>query len=327
MSKKVTMQMIADSLGISKVSVSKALGNGSGVSEKLRERVLASAREMGYEKQSRVGAKSIRQLSFIEPKRYFLDSDDFFTQVYYHLLQLCTSMKIQLHHYVVGEQEEQDLTPPFPIAQNLMDGILIGGEFHSKYLEAIKSYKIPTVAIGFYELHNDIDSVIVDDYYNANQLANALVEMGFDEIGYLGDVDIAHSALDRYYGYVKALRENKLQYNEEWVISDVDEHGHVITDYQLPEKPPKAFLCHSDFAAYHLTLKIKKRGLKVPKDVAIAAFDNTDKTEASGCAIGLDITGLKFAEVALRQIRWRHKNPDHEHQRVIINAPLVFLQR
>ena len=256
MAKKVTMQMIADSLGITKVSVSKALGNGSGVSEKLRAKVLETAREMGYEKQSRAGEKSIRQLSFIEPKRYFLDSGDFFTQVYYHLLQLCTSLKIQLHHYVVGEEEENSLTPPFPLVQNLMDGIFIGGEFSTAYLEALKTYNVPTVAIGFYELHNDIDAVIVDDFYNANQIANALIEKGYREIGFLGDIDVAHSALDRYYGYAKALRTNKLEYKSEWVISDTDEHGHVITDYPLPENLPRAFICHSDFAAYHLMLKI-----------------------------------------------------------------------
>ena len=324
MHKKITMQMIADSLGITKVSVSKALSNRQGVSDELRAKVLAKAREMGYEKPSRAGAKKITRLGFIEPSKYFLDNDDFFTRVYYHLMQTCTSMKIHLHHYVVGEEEEKTLTPPFPFEQNLMDGIFIGGEFSSEYLEALKTYKIPTIAVGFYKLHNDIDAVIVDDYYNANQIANALVEMGYQTIGFLGDIEIARGAMDRYYGYAKALWENRLELRPEWIVSDIDEHGHDITDYQIPDNLPRAFLCRSDFAAYHLMLKVKKRGVKVPDDLAIATFDDTEKAKRSGCVIGLDVTGIKFAEVALRQMRWRYLNPDHEHQRIIINAPLVF---
>ena len=63
-----------------------------------------------------------------------------------------------------------------------------------EYLDALKAYKIPTIAIGFYDIHNDIDAIIVDDYYNSNQIANALVDRGYTEIGFLGDVEYAHAA-------------------------------------------------------------------------------------------------------------------------------------
>ncbi len=182
---------------------------------------------------------------------------------------------------------------------------------------------VPTIALGFYNIHNDIDAVIVDDYYNANQIANALIELGYGTVGFLGDAERAHSSMDRYYGYEKALRENRLERRAEWIISDLDKHGRCITDYQLPDDLPQAFMCHSDFASYHLMLKLKKRKLRVPDDVAIATFDNTDKTKSSGCVIGLNVTGVKFAEAGLRQMLWRHRNPEHEHRRVIINAPLA----
>ncbi len=316
--------MLADALHITKVSVSKALNNLPGVSDDLRDRILDAARRMGYVRVSRAGAANIRHLGFIEPKKYFLESGDFFTQVYYHLLQRCTSKKIQLHLYVIGEDDEKDLVLPFPFDSRPVDGIFLGGEFSTAYLEALRAYNIAAIAIGFYEIHNDIDAVIVDDYYNSNQIANALIDQGHQNIGFLGDFKYAHTSLDRYYGYVKALKENGLEYREEWVIPDIDEHGRLITDYQLPEKLPTAFMCHSDFAAYHLMLKLKKRGLEVSENVALSTFDNTERTRGSGAKIGLDATGAKCAETALKQMLWRCENPGQEHQRIIINAPLVL---
>ena len=47
---KVTMQDIADELGISRVTVWKVFNNHSGVSEAIRESVLQKAKELGYSK-------------------------------------------------------------------------------------------------------------------------------------------------------------------------------------------------------------------------------------------------------------------------------------
>ena len=46
--KSVSMQDLADKLGISKVTVSKALNGKDGVGEELKEKIFALARESGY---------------------------------------------------------------------------------------------------------------------------------------------------------------------------------------------------------------------------------------------------------------------------------------
>lgn len=324
MAKKVTMQMIADSLQITKVSVSKALSNRPGVSNELRAKVQDRAREMGYVRKPRSGESAIKHLGFLEPRKYFLESGDFFTQVYYHLLQLCTSGKIRLHLAVLTEEDvSNNHSLPFPFDQQSVDGLFVGGEVRPNYLEALNKHQIPTVAIGFYEQHNAVDAVIVDDYYNSNQITNALIEMGHREIGFLGDRKDTHSSLDRYYGYLKALDENGLCFDPEWHISDVDEHGRLNTDYQLPEKLPSAFVCHSDFAAYHLRLKLEKRGLSVPEDVTLGTFDNSERAVSAGAAVRLDVTGARFAEKALERMAWRVMHPQAEHQRIVLTAPLI----
>ena len=206
-----------------------------------------------------------------------------------------------------------------------MDGIFLGGDFCPDYIEKIKEYGIPTIAVGFYEMQNKVDAVVVDEYYNANQIANALINKGYDTIGFLGETNITHSGLDRYHGYLKALTENDMELYPEWVVSDRDEHGQAINDYKLPDPLPRAFMCHSDSAAFHLAQRLSAQNLRVPQDVAITSFDTSKKAKAAGCVIGVDVTGAKFAEVALERMLWRQRHPDSEHQRVIINASLVYL--
>ena len=45
---KPTMQDLAEALGVSRITVWKALTNRPGISEKLRQQVMAKAEEMGY---------------------------------------------------------------------------------------------------------------------------------------------------------------------------------------------------------------------------------------------------------------------------------------
>ena len=146
--------MIADALRITKVSVSKALNNQEGVGAELRDKILETARSMGYIRKSKSGETINKHFGFLEPKKYFLESGDFFSAVYYELLQICNGKKIRLHLHVIGEEEEESLIYPFPFEQTGMDGIFLGGELKKDYLDHLRSYNIPTVAIGFYEVHN-----------------------------------------------------------------------------------------------------------------------------------------------------------------------------
>ena len=51
--KKVSLQTIADQLGVSKFSVSLAINNKPGVGNELREKILKTADELGYQKTKR----------------------------------------------------------------------------------------------------------------------------------------------------------------------------------------------------------------------------------------------------------------------------------
>ena len=63
MKKKVTIQDIADALGISRNTVSKAINNTEGLADATRERILQKAMEMGYKQFSYLGTLSCPRLA------------------------------------------------------------------------------------------------------------------------------------------------------------------------------------------------------------------------------------------------------------------------
>ena len=69
MNKKVTIQDIADALGISRNTVSKAINNSEGLADSTREKILQKAIEMGYKQFSYAGSIAIPRNSVVPTAR------------------------------------------------------------------------------------------------------------------------------------------------------------------------------------------------------------------------------------------------------------------
>ena len=79
--KKVSLQMIADQLGVSKYAVSLALNNKPGVSDELRQKVFEVAQEMKYEKLKRKTVPQSMNIIVIIPE--YIRRDTYFYSVIY----------------------------------------------------------------------------------------------------------------------------------------------------------------------------------------------------------------------------------------------------
>jgi LacI family transcriptional regulator len=321
--KNVTMQAIADYLGITKVSVSKALNNQPGVSDDLKQKILEVSVRMGYSK--RGGQKNVvdtKRLAFLISKRFFLESENFYTQIYYYLSQECLQKNINLSLFIISSKDEESVLLPLSFGE--LDGVFVAGEVNNKYIEAILNHSIPVVAIDFYNHHIQTDCVITDNFYASYLATLHLIENGHKQIGFVGDPNYTSSVTDRFYGYLKAIRVNGLEYREEWNIVNNDSSGAYIMDYALPDTLPTAFLCHCDMAAWHLMQRFKTLGISVPEQVSLVSFDNTELSQ--NCTPPLttvDISKREFAHKSLQQMLWRLSNISSEPQRVYLNTQLI----
>ena len=322
---KVTMQIIADRLGITKVSVSKALNGQPGISDRLRGEIVKTALELGYDRKNLQGRQKSRNLAFVVPKRFFLENENFYTTIYYYLNKRCQAAGQILSNFVVNSREESGMEIPHILKNGLFDGIFVAGEIDDGYLRRLTELQIPVVLIDFYKAMMNLDCVITDNFYLGYCAANYLIENGHRGIGFVGDVRETASIMDRYYGYRKALDLNRLPVNESWHLVNNDPRTGVYTlDYVLPDPMPTAFVCHCDMAAYFLMQSLAKAGFSVPGDVSVISFDNTDLSCGTSPKLStFDIDRMEIADKAFDRMMLRVENEEAGPQRIYISNRFI----
>ena len=324
-SKRVSMQTIADKLSISKVTVFKALNNQPGVSLELKDKIIKVCNELGYDKWSNNTLKRNYKLAFIVPKRFFLENENFYSSIYYYLNKECVTENFQLSLFIIDSHSEINCIIPPPILSGEFNGIFVAGEMNISFLNTLVAKKTPVVFIDFYISGFNSDCIIVDNYYVGYVAANYLIDKGHEKIGFLGNPKQTTSISDRFFGYRKALMANDFEYNESWNIVNNDPvTGFYHLDYELPSVLPTAYICHCDMAAYFLMQKLTTAKIKVPDDISIISFDNTQLSQDCNPPLTtIDISTKEFAKKALEQMETRLKEPTVLCHREYIHTSLI----
>lgn len=325
--RKVTLDTIANELGITKVTVSKALNNQPGVSEELKKRIIELSGNLGYvNRKEKTDVRPVVKLGILVPKRFFLDTDNFYTRIYYYMNRECALQNITLALYILNPEEELNVTYPLALTQDQVElsGLFIAGEVSSEYLRALIALSLPIVAIDFYKSDLHLDYVVTDNYRSGTLVTTYLIEKGHKQIGFVGDPKFTSSVMDRYCGYIKALTQHELEWRKQWHIVNNDEHGKYHLDFDLPDPLPTAFVCHCDMAAYKLILKLQTAGIHVPNDVSLISFDNTELSQSIVPALTtMNIDKSQIAIMSLKRMLWRLQHPSEETQFFSVNATLI----
>ncbi len=326
--KRVTMQDIAEQLGISKVSVSKALSNLPGTSRALRERILKKAFELGYRGKPRAVVQAPPfQFSIVVAERFFFENEQFYTRLYMHLLQHCAAQKLSLHLHVIHRTAESARAFGEAMESAHADGVFICGEVDDPYLDRVARLGVPLVAIDFYRDGMNLDTIIVDNFIAGCTATTHLIDRGHSRIGFLGDHRSTSSVSDRFFGYLKALTLHDLPYNKRWHITANYEFNMFTRRFALPDPLPTAFVCHCDSAACQLVPLLRAAGARVPEDVSLVAFDNSECShKGSPKLTTIDINKHELAERALEQMLWRLAHPGAKPQRFELATRLLVRQ-
>jgi len=322
--RKVSMQHIADKLGISKVSVSKALNNQPGVSDQLKLRIIETAREMGYNNETKNTGLSSDRFVYVVPKRFFFENENFYTQIYYYLSKRCQANNKELSLLVISTDDEKKLFMPQMLNKENIDGIFLAGEISQAYMYALKSLNIPLISIDHYDPQMKIDRILVDNFTMSCSLTTYLLNKGHRKIGFTGNL-YQSNYIDRYYGFQKAFAFNGVQFSDKYniVIKDRDA-GPYFADFELPEEMPTAFVCTCDMTAYFLMQKLQANGYNIPDDISIVSFDNVDISKSCKPKLTtVDISKRDFAESAYDQLLERIDNPASPVKTLYIQTEII----
>lgn len=281
MAKAVKLADIAERLGVSTVTVSKALSGKRGVSEDMREKIKVLADEMGYRQPSAVRRARPRKsynIGVLVASYYLGKYNSFYWQMYQAVATKALQKECFTILEVISEEDEAACVLPKILQERKADGIIVIGRPSCEYLEQLqKKSDVPIVYLDFYEEKQKCDAVISDSFYGAYQLTNYLIEMGHRRLAFVGTILSSSSITDRYLGFTKALLEHNLEVRQDWVIEDrniEDRRIDIVHKLTIPEDMPTAFVCNCDLTASELIKKLQEKGYRIPEDVSIVGFDN-----------------------------------------------------
>ena len=277
MEQKVRMADLAERLGISVVSVSKALSGKDGVSAEVREQVLKLAKELNYtplrvrtpkEKKEIVSGN----IGILVADRFFADNA-FYSNMYRQIQKRCDAKGFSALLEIVSWEAELACSMPAVVRRKKVDGIIFMGEMNREYIKTVMGCGLPYMLLDFYDDELNADCVTSDNLAGSYLLTRHLIQSGKRKIGFVGSRHATSSIMDRFLGYTKAMVMENLKIEEQWLLEDRDEKGSYIS-LQLPEVLPEAFLCSCDEVAFQLVEQLKKRGYRIPEDVAVAGYDD-----------------------------------------------------
>jgi LacI family transcriptional regulator len=128
-----------------------------------------------------------------------------------------------------------------------------------------------------------VPSIASDDYGGTTEGIKHLIDNGYKKIAHLRGEESSTLANVRYNAYRDCLLKNNMELNPDWVIlcnkfNKAEGEALAIRLMSL-ENRPDAIFCISDVVAVGVLSGLKKAGIRVPEDVAVLGFSNSDLAE------------------------------------------------
>lgn len=334
MPKAVKLADIAKSLGVSTVTVSKALSGQKGVSEEMREKIKQLADELGYVKiVSPVKSENRKSYTFgvIVAERYVDGNQSFYWQLYQEVSQNAIRRNCFAMLEVVSDDAEQKIELPKIVVEEKVEAVVVMGTFQVEYAAFLrKNIHLPLVFLDTLDNESGSDAVVTSNMMAAYRMTNYLFEMGHSRIGFVGTRLSTASIDDRYFGYLKSAMEHGMEVAQEWLVDDRDRMTGRF-DYEkrflLPESNmPTAFFCNCDMAANVLIRKLTAHGYSVPQDVSVAGFD--DYLQDPFSPIGITTYAINTKEMARKVVHILiHKLENPEYSTGVYMVAGKFIER
>lgn len=307
--KAVSMQDLADELGISKVTVSKALNGKEGVGDELKEKIFEIAERYGYVLPD-YGSRRTKKVGIIMSDRFNSgDEGKFYMAMYEQIIielrkSSCSSIMISPNrNSLQGDLQTIKST-------GIFDGLVFLGILEREVRSQMDAINLPKIYVDIYDETHKSDSVVTENIYSSYEITNYLIQQGHKKIGFVGTVGSTTSITDRYLGYLRRMLEQGITPQPLWNIPDRNQEG-IAIPLKLPEEMPTAFVCNCDETAFQLVRELKAKGFRVPEDISIAGFDNS--IYAQLCSPPLTTVAVDIEEIgriaAKRMIKYM-ENPN-----------------
>ncbi|SFH71272.1 LacI family transcriptional regulator [Pseudobutyrivibrio sp. OR37] len=345
MANKVTIQDIADALGVSRNTVSKAINNTGILADATREKVLAKAVEMGYKQFSYANSVSdiLGSTTVKEPLKTgefalfignFLDNSHFASTMLDKFQHEITGLGYSMTMHRVTSDNLRDLTFPASFSKERTVGIICVEMFNLKYCEMLGSLDLPLLFVDApvesHEKQLAGDILMMDNSSGIYQLISNMKARGVKKIGFVGQANHCRSFFERYMAFRNAMYLNGLPIDEKFCLVDIHQHGpdyfsNLFNVFSKLDELPELIICANDFIAIDIVNCLKIMGKSYPDDMMICGFDDSAESKVmtpalTTCHIHSQAIGYTAANLLLSRI----EQPDLNYRTVYTETNLIY---
>lgn len=284
----VKMVDVAKHAGVSVKTVSRVLNNEPHVQDKLRQRVFESVEKLGY-----VPSTSARNLRSSRSYSLHLIShnnrSNFVNAIQSGALTMC-----QRHGYTlqwtfldpeISESAEpiKDWCTDF-VAKSRPDGVILIPPYanHPMINQHFNDLNVRILRIGPNNIKDKNSTVKIDDYQAALDATQYLISKGHKRIAFIRGLEDQHATQERFKGYEQALVKANIPFDPTLVLPGAFsfesgmEAGEKIV--HMKDRPTAIFAANDDMAA-GVIVAAHKNNLKIPEDISIMGFDDSELSE------------------------------------------------
>ncbi|MBB5437679.1 MULTISPECIES: LacI family DNA-binding transcriptional regulator [Pedobacter] len=295
MNNSVTLRDIAKALNLSISTISKALNDSHEIGAETKQKVLDYAKKHHYSPNRMAKGLKEGKSRSIGVVVCSLDNN-VISQMLDGIHKAATDKAYQIIIMQSKESERLESACIELLYAGGVDGILISPAYETinfSYLIALQESGLPIVLFDRLIDQVNTHKVGADNFKGAYDATMHLINNGYKNIAHLNTNTILSIATDRLNGYKQALADSGIKYRPELLRScnytdanklneDLEQ---AIKYYMSLKDKPDAIFTATDQISTRCLVLLNKLGYKIPDDVALIGFTNTELADAMNPAL------------------------------------------
>ena len=332
---RLTQKGIAEKLGISVTTVSRALRDLPDISKETKKAVLALAEEGNYlPNTNAIGLRKNRthRVGVIIPEIVHY----FFSSTISGIIECAEANGYSVLLSQSNESFEREVRESEMLFSTAVDGLLVCLSNETKtidHFQKFQDYGIPVVFFDKVKYDFEASTVVVDDHIGAFNATQHLINVGCRRIAHLKGPMLPMNAKRRFQGYHEALEKNNIPFDEDLIREGETmamEEGYNFMKDLLKKHPDiDGVFAASDLVAIGAMDAIRESGKRIPEDIALVGF--SDSEIASICSPKLSSIrqhgfelGHQSMEILLEEIPIYLEDETPSFQNKVLNTSLVI---
>jgi DNA-binding LacI/PurR family transcriptional regulator len=329
-----TVKELAQRIGVSSATVSRAMNGKPGLADDLRSKILEEAARLNVVRSSAARSLSTARTDHVCFAVHHLpgplSSDPFYAEILmgveYELRQ--AGMHTMLE--VLGEDEAGDPARWRILRERRSDGVILNGPFvPDSTIIKMHTLGVPLVLVDNFSRHAPVDAVVCDDRSGARAVAEHILALGHTQVAVISGPEDWYSVQERCAGFLEAfgsrgLPAPRVLHSEATTFETGQQLMAQILEDNAFGHGPTAVLAVNDVMAMGASETARLAGLRIPEDLSITGFDDIEM--ASRWPVPLTTVRVQksyLGRAAARQFMARLQDPNAPQQRIAISTTLI----